>query len=92
MSGDQLASLKQRDPAREARRTKANDPNPEGRHTMNPTLSMLVARERVADMVREADRQRRVARPHHAVQGQARVVAGAHRLRGALWLHGRRES
>ena len=59
---------------------------------MNPTLSLLVARERVADMVREADRHRRVARPHHGLQGRARVVAGAHRLRGALWLHGRRES
>jgi hypothetical protein len=59
---------------------------------MNPTLSLLVARERVADMVREADRHRRLARPQQAVQGSARVVAGAHRLRGALWLHGRRES
>ena len=59
---------------------------------MNPTLSMLVARERIADMVREADRHRRVARPLYTVQGPARVVAGAHRLRGALWLHGRRES
>ena len=59
---------------------------------MNPTLSMLVARERVADLLRHADQHRRVARPLHAVLGSARVVAGAHRLRGALWLHGRRES
>jgi len=59
---------------------------------MNPTLSMLVARGRVADLLRQADQHRRIARPQHTAQGSARVVAGAHRLRGALWVHGRRES
>ena len=38
---------------------------------MNPTLSMHVARKRVAELLRHADQHRRVARPMHVGQGSA---------------------
>jgi hypothetical protein len=66
---------------------------------MNGMLGISLARQRVVDLLREADEQRR-RRPPRAeheprdarAEHELRVVAGAHRLRAAIWLHGRRES
>jgi hypothetical protein len=56
---------------------------------LSPTLSLILARQHVADLLRSADRQRPVASTR---EESLQPVGPAYRLPSGSWLFSRRES
>jgi hypothetical protein len=56
---------------------------------MNPALSMILARQRVADLLRSADRERHMANPEAQ---PLELVGPYYRLRDGSWLYHRHDS
>jgi hypothetical protein len=56
-----------------------------------PSLRMMLARQRVADLRRRADRGREPRRPH-SIGEAAKRVGSSSRLANGSWLYGRRDS
>jgi hypothetical protein len=65
---------------------------------MNPTLSMMLARLRVSELLRDAERRRMAPRPRASRRQWARWAgwagwAGRHyHLSDGSWIHGRHDS